>query len=62
MSPYLTYLEAAAIARVSPSTIRWWVTTGRLAARKPGRHPLIRRDDLIALIEATATPTTGGGR
>jgi excisionase family DNA binding protein len=54
---YLTYSEAAQLARVPQSTVRWWVATGRLSKYKPGRHPLVKSDELIAFIEATATPT-----
>lgn len=58
---YLTYVEAGAIARVSENTIRWWVATARLSRRKHGRHPMVKRDDLVALIESTATPTVASG-
>jgi excisionase family DNA binding protein len=61
MPVFLTYAEAATIARVPASTVRHWVAIGRLAKYKPGRHPLVKRDALIAFIEATAAPTTVAG-
>ena len=51
---YLTFEEAAEIARVKPSTVRWWCTTGRLTRYKPGRHPLVKREELLAFIDGTA--------
>ena len=36
----------ASSARTSPSTIRWWIHTGRLAATKPGRRVLIVEEEL----------------
>lgn len=38
--------EVAKIARVSPASVRWWIQSGRLKSVKPGRHRLIRRQDL----------------
>ena len=54
---YLTFDEAAAIARVPKGTLRWWAAQGRIARQKAGRHPTVKRDDLIALIESSAAPT-----
>jgi excisionase family DNA binding protein len=51
---YLLIDEAAEIARTSPNTIRYWIATGRLPSRRPGRRRLIAERDLIALIEGTA--------
>jgi len=53
-SPFFTYDVAAAIAQVPKNTIRYWVHLGKLKKYKPGRHPLIKRDELITLIEASA--------
>lgn len=55
---YLLIDEAAAIARTSPNTIRYWIQIGRLRSTRPGRRRLIAERDLIALIEA---PNGGGG-
>jgi len=54
---YLTFAEAAELARVPVSTVRHWCVTGRLPRYKPGRHPLVKRDELIGFIESTATTT-----
>ena len=45
-SEWLLTEDAAAIARVSPSTIRWWVQTGQVSAKRAGRRLRIRRVDL----------------
>jgi excisionase family DNA binding protein len=46
--------EAAAIARTSPNTIRYWIQIGRLRSTKPGRRRLIAESDLVALLQGTA--------
>ncbi len=38
-------------------TVQRWIYAGRLRAFKPGRHPLIREDDLEAFLAAS---TIGG--
>ena len=48
---YLTLTEAADLARVALSTLRWWLTAKGLRWHKPGRHRLVRLDDLQAFIE-----------
>ncbi len=47
--------EAAAMADRTPETIRRWVWSGRLAARKQGNRLLLAREDVTRL----ATPTVG---
>jgi excisionase family DNA binding protein len=49
----LTVKEAAAIARVSPATVRRWCRRGHLAAFQVGRGAAIRipADALRALVE-----------
>lgn len=42
--------EAAQLAARSPETIRRWIWSGRLAAKRSGRRLLIARDDLAALV------------
>lgn len=45
----LTVREAAAIARVSPGTVREWIRSGVLKARRTkGGHYRIRPDDLMS--------------
>jgi excisionase family DNA binding protein len=62
MSPsdYLLLTEAAELARVPLATVRWWVSQNRIRSYKPGRHRLIKRADLIAFIEASATTASNG--
>ncbi len=43
---YLLLPEAAARARVSVATVRYWRSQGRLPALRPGKRVLIRRSDL----------------
>src|SRR2546427_10724460 len=45
--------EAARVAGRSPETVRRWVWSGKLAARRQGRRLMISRDDLAALIADT---------
>lgn len=54
MPTYLTMPDAAAAVATSPDTIRYWVSTGKLRAFKPGRRILVRLDDLQALVEGSA--------
>jgi excisionase family DNA binding protein len=42
--------EAAALARRTPETIRRWVWSGRIPARRDGRRLLVARTDLLRLI------------
>jgi excisionase family DNA binding protein len=55
--------EAAAVARVSTETVRYWIKRGRLASVRPGRRRLIRRDDLEAFLSGDSSRTVerGGG-
>jgi excisionase family DNA binding protein len=48
---FLLIEEAAEIARASVATVRFWISTGRLRARRPGRRVLIRRRDLIEFLD-----------
>lgn len=45
----LKVLEAAAIAAVTPQTIRSWISSGRLPARGSGRLLRVKRTDLERL-------------
>lgn len=55
--------EAAAVARVSAETVRYWIKRGRLASVRPGRRRMIRRDDLEAFLSGDSSRTVerGGG-
>lgn len=53
---HLLLEEAARLARVSTSTVRYWVTIGRLPSTKPGRRRVVRRADLEALLAGKAVP------
>jgi excisionase family DNA binding protein len=63
MTGYLSVAEAAALVRVSPWTVRWWLTNGRLQRFKAGGRTLIAEADLEAFVrletsaEATARNT-----
>ena len=37
--------EVAQLARVSVSTVRHWIKTGRLASLRPGRRRLVQRSE-----------------
>ena len=55
---FLLIDEAAAIARTSPNTIRYWIQSGRLRSARPGRRRLIAERDLLALLNDDAAPGT----
>jgi len=45
----LTILAAASLVDRSPETVRRWVWSGRLKARKIGKRLLVPRGDVVAL-------------
>ncbi len=47
---YLTTVEAAALAKVRPETVRAWVAAGSLPEHRAGRELRVRRDELEALM------------
>lgn len=47
--------EAAAIARVSVSTVRHWIASGKLSSLRPGKHRMVRRRALEALLTESET-------
>jgi excisionase family DNA binding protein len=47
----MTVMEAARRAGLSPGTIRRWIRTGRLPARKIGTHYLIDESDLLDVLD-----------
>jgi excisionase family DNA binding protein len=59
---YLTLAQAGALLHTSAETVRYWVHVGKLRAFKPGRSVLVRRKDLDALVESTATVTVKSRR
>lgn len=57
--PWLTLTEIATELRVNPSTVRSWVSQGRLSASRAGRRKwLVRRSELERMLgsERTAEP------
>lgn len=57
--PWLTLAEVADELRVNPSTVRSWVSQGRLSASRAGRRKwLVRRSELERMLgsERTAEP------
>jgi excisionase family DNA binding protein len=55
-SEWLLVEEAAAIARVSRNTVRWWTQTRRLRSSRAGRRVRIRRTDLSSFLENGSQP------
>jgi excisionase family DNA binding protein len=52
----LTLAQASELLGGTPiGTIRRWIWEGKLVAYKPGKHPLVREADLLALVEANET-------
>lgn len=47
---WLRLEEAGALISTPPATIRYWVNVGKLKRNKPGRHLLIDREELLALV------------
>lgn len=56
----LTIPEAAALLRVKPSTVRAWLTQGKLPRIKLGRLTRILRRDCEALVHAGRFAGNGG--
>lgn len=52
----ITVPEAAKRARRDPETVRRWIRTGRLRARKIGTQHVIEESDLDALVAADVLP------
>lgn len=53
---YLTPSEAAAIAKVSPATIRRWVRRGELTRHEAGSRVRVRRAELEKFLSCEVTP------
>lgn len=53
--PWLTVAEIAAELRISPATVRLWVSKGKLKARRAGqRKLLVQRSELERMLEASS--------
>lgn len=52
----ITVPQAARRAGRDPETIRRWIRTGKLAARKVGTQHVIEESDLEAMLEAGLLP------
>jgi excisionase family DNA binding protein len=59
---YMLVDEVAREARVSLSSVRHWLRTGKLASVRPGRRRLIRRSDFDRFIDGLAKSAKDGGR
>ena len=53
--PLYTAESAARLLGVSPYTIRWWWTRGKLPRIKIGRMSRVKESSLLALIEPETT-------
>jgi excisionase family DNA binding protein len=51
---FLTLDECAAEARVSRSSVRHWLRTGKLRSVRPGRRRLVERSEFERFLAATA--------
>jgi excisionase family DNA binding protein len=50
----LLRLERVAELTSTPlATVRYWVQAGKLPAYKPGRHQLVKEEDLTAFLDAS---------
>ncbi len=61
VSPFLLLTECAELARVPVSTVRHWISIGRLRSVRPGRRRMVRRDDLEAFLSEPPGSETGSG-
>ncbi len=55
-SEYLSTTEAAALARVTPGTIRRWIREGELTRHAAGAHVRVKRDELEAFLRCDVVP------
>lgn len=53
VSAFLTLPEASEEIRTPVRTLRLWIAQGRLVSYRPGRRVLVKREELIALVEST---------
>lgn len=59
---YLRLAEASELCSTASETLRHWIWEGKLRSYKPGRHVLLREDELRAHIEAHETRTLRAAR
>jgi excisionase family DNA binding protein len=53
--PWLTVAEVAAELRVTPATVRFWISRGKLKARRAGqRKLLVQRSELDSMLEVSS--------
>ncbi len=57
-SEFLFLEEVAAETRAALSTVRYWITTGKLPSVRPGRRRLVRRTDLERFLAASGSGNT----
>ncbi|MGH7442227.1 MAG: helix-turn-helix domain-containing protein [bacterium] len=48
----LTLNEVAEICRVSTATVRYWLSMRKLRSLKLGKHPLVKREELLRFVRA----------
>ncbi len=58
----LTVPEAAARVGRNPETVRRWIRSGKLRARKVGTQHVIEEDDLDEVVEGERLPLPKGWR
>ena len=46
--------EIAELYRVPRSSVRYWISTGKLASIRPGKRRLVRREDLDRFVRESA--------
>ena len=56
LQPMLTVLEAARRLNREPETVRRWIRSGRLPARKIGTRHFIEESDLLNLVSLETLP------
>lgn len=56
---YISTAAAARYASVQPETVRDWIAKGLLIRYRAGRHIRVRRDELDALLAASARSPAG---
>jgi len=49
---FVTLAQASSLIATPSETLRRWIWQGRLKGYKPGRGLLLRRADVLALVEA----------
>ena len=54
----LTLPEVAEICRVSPATVKYWVSLRKLRSLKLGKHPLFRREELLRFVQTADALST----